>query len=364
MDAAPHAGWLKTRPTPADFPNTDRGRMLEVASRLSAARSDASPLLAVEGISVFFPLPSNALFSRSSPLLHAVDGVSFTLQRRETLGLVGESGSGKTTTARAVMRQVQLDRGRIRLDGQDITDLAGEELRRMRRHMQFVFQDPYGSLNARMTVLDTVAEPLIVHGFAKRPKEVRDKIISLLELVGLPPDAADRYPHAFSGGQRQRIGIARALAISPELIVADEPVSALDVSVRAQVVNLLQDLQQRLGLAYLFIAHDLAIVRHISHRIAIMYAGRIVEIGRRDAIYDAPRHPYTETLLSAVLEPDPKVARARSGQAAAAEPPNVINPGPGCRYAARCPLARDRCRRETPALTPRAGGHLVACFER
>jgi peptide/nickel transport system ATP-binding protein len=203
-----------------------------------------------------------------------------------------------------------------------------------------------------------------VHGFAKRPKEVRDKIISLLELVGLPPDAADRYPHAFSGGQRQRIGIARALAISPELIVADEPVSALDVSVRAQVVNLLQDLQQRLGLAYLFIAHDLAIVRHISHRIAIMYAGRIVEIGRRDAIYDAPRHPYTETLLSAVLEPDPKVARARSGQAAAAEPPNVINPGPGCRYAARCPLARDRCRRETPALTPRAGGHLVACFER
>ena len=303
--------------------------MLEAAPRLSSARDATPPLLAVEAISVFFQLPAQALFSRNFPRLHAVEDVSFTLAPRETLGIVGESGSGKTTTARAVMLQVRLNRGRIHFDGRDVTDLAGEELRRMRRHMQFVFQDPYGSLNARMTVLDTVAEPLIVHGLAKRPKDVRDKVVSLLETVGLPADALDRYPHAFSGGQRQRIGIARALAISPELIVADEPVSSLDVSVRAQVVNLLQDLQQRLGLTYLFIAHDLAIVRHISHRIAIMYAGRIVEVGSRDSIYDSPRHPYTQALLSAVLEPDPTAARARPRQLVAAEPPNVIDPGPG-----------------------------------
>ncbi|HEY4860935.1 MAG TPA: oligopeptide/dipeptide ABC transporter ATP-binding protein [Xanthobacteraceae bacterium] len=338
--------------------------MLEAAPRLSSARDATRPLLAVEAISVFFQLPAQALFSRKSSRLHAVEDVSFTLAPRETLGIVGESGSGKTTTARAVMLQVRLNRGRIHFDGRDVTDLAGEELRRMRRHMQFVFQDPYGSLNARMTVLDTVAEPLIVHGLAKRPKDARDKVVSLLETVGLPADALDRYPHAFSGGQRQRIGIARALAISPELIVADEPVSSLDVSVRAQVVNLLQDLQQRLGLTYLFIAHDLAIVRHISHRIAIMYAGRIVEVGSRDSIYDSPRHPYTQALLSAVLEPDPTAARARPRQLVAAEPPNVIDPGPGCRYQARCQLARDRCRRETPALTPRTADHLVACFER
>ena len=292
--------------------------MLEAAPRLSSARDATPPLLAVEAISVFFQLPAQALFSRNFPRLHAVEDVSFTLAPRETLGIVGESGSGKTTTARAVMLRVRLNRGRIHFDGRDVTDLAGEELRRMRRHMQFVFQDPYGSLNARMTVLDTVAEPLIVHGLAKRPKDVRDKVVSLLETVGLPADALDRYPHAFSGGQRQRIGIARALAISPELIVADEPVSSLDVSVRAQVVNLLQDLQQRLGLTYLFIAHDLAIVRHISHRIAIMYAGRIVEVGSRDSIYDSPRHPYTQALLSAVLEPDPTAARARPRQLATA----------------------------------------------
>ena len=338
--------------------------MLEAAPRLSYARNAMHPLLAVEAISVFFQLPAQALFSRNFPRLHAVEDVSFTLAPRETLGIVGESGSGKTTTARAVMLRVRLNRGRIHFDGRDVTDLAGEELRRMRRHMQFVFQDPYGSLNARMTVLDSVAEPLIVHGLAKRQKDVRDKVVSLLETVGLPADALDRYPHAFSGGQRQRIGIARALAISPELIVADEPVSSLGVSVRAQVVNLLQDLQQRLGLTYLFIAHDLAIVRHISHRIAIMYAGRIVEVGSRDSIYDSPRHPYTQALLAAVLEPDPTAARARPRQLVAAEPPNVIDPGPGCRYQARCPLARDRCRRETPALTPRTADHLVACFER
>jgi peptide/nickel transport system ATP-binding protein len=315
-------------------------------------------------MSVFFPVPGKGLFSRSGSRIHAVEDVSFTLARGETLGIVGESGSGKTTMGRAVMLKLKLTRGRIRYSGTDITDLEGDELRRMRRYMQFVFQDPYASLNSRMTVLDIVAEPLVVHGLAKRPRDARDRVVSLMELVGLSADAVERYPHAFSGGQRQRIGIARALAISPELIVADEPVSALDVSVRAQVVNLFQDLQHQLGLTYLFIAHDLAIVRHISHRIGIMYAGRIVEIGGRDMIYDAPRHPYTQALLSAVLEPDPKVARARPRRTTATEAPIVMDPSPGCRYQARCPLVRDRCRRETPVLTPRGPGHLVACFER
>jgi peptide/nickel transport system ATP-binding protein len=325
---------------------------------------EAPPLLAVEQLSVFYPVPGKKLFSRTFPQVHAVEDVSFALDRGRTLGIVGESGSGKTTTGRAVMLQVRATHGRIRYGGMDITDIEGDELRRMRRYMQLVFQDPYASLNSRMTVLDIVAEPLVVHGLARRPKDVRDKAVSLMELVGLPADALDRYPHAFSGGQRQRIGIARALAISPEFIVADEPVSALDVSVRAQVVNLFQDLQRQLGLTYLFIAHDLAIVRHISHRIGIMYAGRIVEIGGRDTIYDAPRHPYTEALLSAVLEPDPKLTRGRPRQTAATEAPNVIDPTPGCSYHARCPLARDRCRRETPPLTPRGPDHLVACFER
>jgi peptide/nickel transport system ATP-binding protein len=336
--------------------------MLDLAPPV--ARGDASPLVAVDGLSVFFPMPAPGLLSRARSQVHAVDDVSFTVERGETLGIVGESGSGKTTTARAVIRQVKASRGRIRYDGKDITETEGEELRRLRRRMQFVFQDPYASLNSRMRVLDIVAEPLIVHGFARRPRQVRDKVVSLIELVGLPADAVDRYPHAFSGGQRQRIGIARALAISPDFIVADEPVSALDVSVRAQVVNLFQDLQHRLGLTYLFIAHDLAIVRHISHRVGIMYAGRIVEIGGRNAIYDAPRHPYTQALLSAVLDPDPKIARARPRLAGAIEAPNVVDPQAGCAYYARCPLARDRCRSQTPPLTPRQPDHLVACFER
>jgi peptide/nickel transport system ATP-binding protein len=338
--------------------------MLDPGPTTALARGVAPPLVAVERLSVYYPVPGKALFSRHTPQVHAVEDVSFTLARGATLGIVGESGSGKTTTGRAVMLQVKATQGRIRYSGMDITDVEGDELRRMRRYMQLVFQDPYASLNARMTVLDIVAEPLVVHGLARRSKDVRDKIVALMELVGLPADALDRYPHAFSGGQRQRIGIARALAISPEFIVADEPVSALDVSVRAQVVNLFADLQRRLGLTYLFIAHDLAVVRHISHRIAIMYAGRIVEIGGRDTIYDAPRHPYTQALLSAVLEPDPKVTRARPRQTAATEAPNVIDPTPGCSYHARCPLARDRCRQETPPLTPRAPDHLVACFER
>ncbi len=338
--------------------------MLDVASPLPIRTADAQPLVMVEGLSVFFPVPGARFWSRARPQVHAVEDVSFTLHPGETLGLVGESGSGKTTTGRALILQIKPTRGRIHYRGTDITNTEGEALRRLRCSMQFVFQDPYASLNARMTVLDIVAEPLIVHGFAKRARDVRDKVVSLIELVGLPADAVGRYPHAFSGGQRQRIGIARALAISPEFIIADEPVSALDVSVRAQVVNLFQDLQSRLGLTYLFIAHDLAIVRHISHRVAIMYAGRIVEIGGRDAVYETPCHPYTQALLAAVLEPDPTVTRARPRATATSEAPNVVDPKPGCSYQTRCPLVRDRCRNETPTLTPRRSGHFVACFER
>jgi peptide/nickel transport system ATP-binding protein len=334
--------------------------MLDPGPAPVLAGGGGPPLLAVEELSVFYPMPGGGLFSRTTPQVHAVEDVSFTLERGCTLGIVGESGSGKTTTGRAVMLQVKATRGRIRYSGTDITDLEGEERRRMRRHMQLVFQDPYASLNARMTVLNIVAEPLIVHGLARRARDVRDQVAALVELVGLPADALDRYPHAFSGGQRQRIGFARALALRPKLIVCDEPVSALDVSVRAQVVNLFQDLQHQLGLTYLFIAHDLAIVRHISHRVAIMYAGRIVEIGDRDVIYDAPRHPYTQALLAAVLEPDPAITRPRPRQTATAEAPSVIDPTPGCRYHARCPLASERCGRETPPLTTRGANHLVA----
>jgi peptide/nickel transport system ATP-binding protein len=271
--------------------------------------------------------------------VHAVDDVSFEIRRGETLGLVGESGSGKTTTGRAILRRVSITAGRIWFKGRDITGLRGEELRRLRRDMQLVFQDPYASLNPRMRVLDIVAEPLLVHGLVRRIEDAEDRVVELLELVGLPVDAVERYPHAFSGGQRQRIGIARALALEPDLIVADEPVSALDVSIRAQVVNLMQDLQERLGLTYLFIAHDLSVVRHISHRIAVMYAGKLVELADRDEIYRDPRHPYTRALLSAVPIPDPRVQRARSSAVLRGEIPNPVQPPTGCRFHTRCPIA-------------------------
>ena len=254
--------------------------------------------------------------------------------------------------------------GRIFFKGKDITGVAGDELRRLRRHMQLVFQDPYASLNPRRRIVDIVAEPLIVHGLARNLRDAAEKVAELLSLVGLPPDAGGRYPHAFSGGQRQRVGIARALALNPEFIVADEPVSALDVSIRAQVVNLMQDLQKEFGLTYLFIAHDLAVVRHISHRIAIMYAGKILETADRDAIYDKPVHPYTEALLSAVPVPDPKVQRSRRRITHTGEVPNPLKPPPGCRYQTRCPYVSPQCKEEDPPLVERSPGQWAACWNR
>ena len=296
--------------------------------------------------------------------VHAVDDVSFGIQPGETLGLVGESGSGKTTIGRAILRRITPAAGTVRFRGQDITHTKGEELRQLRRHMQLVFQDPYASLNPRMTVLELVAEPLVVHGLAKDADAARPHVADLLQRCGLPIDTADRHPHAFSGGQRQRIGIARALALRPDFIVADEPVSALDVSVRAQVVNLLQDLQQELGLTYLFIAHDLSVVRHISQRIAILYAGKLVEIAPADEVCDRPLHPYTEALLSSVPIPDPTIQRNRRRLVLAGEIPNPIDPPPGCRFASRCPLVEERCRVESPPLEEKAPGHFAACFVR
>ena len=332
-----------------------------------AAATDVTPVVEVDDLHVEFPIGGQGLLGRlggGPKVVHAVSGVSFHIAPGETLGLVGESGSGKTTTGRAVLRRVDPVRGRIRFQGRDITDVGGEELRRLRRHMQLVFQDPYASLNPRMTVAELVAEPLYVHGLIDRLKDGRDTAEELLERCGLPGEFVDRYPHAFSGGQRQRIGIARALALQPELIVADEPVSALDVSIRAQVVNLLQDLQDEFGLAYLFIAHDLSVVRHISHRVAIMYAGKLVETAAAADIYDRPIHPYTEALLSSVPIPDPAVQRDRDRIPLRGEIPDPIDPPPGCRFASRCPIAEARCSTEEPPLTVRAEGHLAACHLR
>lgn len=319
------------------------------------------PTVSVDNLAIDYELSRGGLF-RKRRAINAVAGVSFDIAPGETLGLVGESGSGKTTVGRAILRRIAAVQGRILFEGKDITHLSGEELRLLRARMQIVLQDPYTSLNPRQKIGDIVAEPLIVHGLVSGREEARAEVLALLDRVGMPRDAADRYPHSFSGGQRQRIGIARALALKPALIVADEPVSALDVSVRAQVVNLMQDLQRDLGISFLFIAHDLAIVRHISHRVAIMYAGRVVELAPREEIYTRPLHPYTRALLSAVPVANPKLQRGRRRIVHPGESVDIANPPTGCRFHPRCPLASERCRVSEPPLLRLRDQHQVACW--
>jgi oligopeptide transport system ATP-binding protein len=318
----------------------------------------ADEILRVEALKVHFPVTKGILFSRQVGSVKAVDGISFALRRGETLGLVGESGSGKTTTGLAVLRMLEPTEGRIVFEGDDIAHHDKARMRVVRRRMQMVYQDPYGSLNPRMRVRDIIGEPLEVHGLAAGAHE---RVAALMRMVGLLPDMAERYPHEFSGGQRQRIGIARALALEPSLIVADEPVSALDVSIQAQVINLFMELQERLGLTYLFIAHDLAVVRHISNRIAVMYLGRIVEIAGRDELYRTPLHPYTEALMAAVPVADPVAEAARPRVIVKGEVPSALRPPPGCRFHPRCPKAMEICRKHDPALTTLGGGRAVAC---
>jgi oligopeptide/dipeptide ABC transporter ATP-binding protein len=305
-----------------------------------------APLLVARDLVKHYPVRKGWLLQRQVGAVKAVDGVSFEVQRGETLALVGESGCGKSTTGRLVLRLIEPTAGSISLDGQDLAGLPHGELRRLRQRMQIVFQDPYASLNPRMTVGDTIAEPLTLH--SRAPGRRAERVAELLDLVGLRPEHARRYPHEFSGGQRQRIGIARALASEPDLIVADEPVSALDLSIRAQVVNLLAELRQRLRLSYLFISHDLAVVRHLADRTAVMYLGRIVEIAATADLFAAPRHPYTRALLSAVLPPEP--GRNRPVVTLDGDVPSAHAPPPGCAFHPRCPLASARCAVEAPAL--------------
>jgi oligopeptide/dipeptide ABC transporter ATP-binding protein len=334
-----------------------------VTTPLSAEPSISAPtdqpLLDVDGLVVHYHVRGAGRIVRSHETVHAVDNVSFTIGRNETLGLVGESGCGKSTTGRAVLMLDRPSDGRVRFEGRDLAGLPAKELTALRRSMQMVFQDPIGSLNPRHTVGQLVAEPLLVHKLVPRGQR-HQRVQELLELVGLPPDAVSRFPHEFSGGQCQRIGIARALAVEPAFLVLDEPVSALDVSIQAQVLQLLTELQDRLGLSYLFIAHDLAVVGEMSDRVAVMYLGKIVELAERDLLYAKPHHPYTQALFSAVPAPDPKEARERS-RFVQGEVPSSLAPPPGCRFHTRCPLARDQCRTEEPRLEPVSEGHQVAC---
>ena len=320
-------------------------------------RNDA-PILEVRNLKKHFPVRGGILKKPKS--LHAVDGVSFSLHKGETLGLVGESGCGKSTTGFSLVRLHDITDGEILFNGVDLARLSQKELIPLRKSIQMIFQDPYSSLNPRMTVADIISEPLVIHEQGSKP-EIQKRVYELIDLVGLKPDHADRYPHEFSGGQRQRIGIARALALKPDLLICDEPISALDVSIQAQIVNLLQDLQQEMGLSYIFIAHDLSMVKYISDRICVMYLGKIVETAQAEELYENPMHPYTRALLSAVPEADPEKKKREERIILKGSVPTPVNPKPGCRFAGRCPNVMPRCHVDEPVLKTMSDGHETAC---
>jgi len=317
-------------------------------------------LIRVRNLKMHFPITRGLLFQRKVGAIKAVDGISFDIKRGETLGLVGESGCGKSTTGRALLQLYRPTSGDVFFEGDNLTKLSGERLRRMRRRMQMIFQDPYASLNPRMTVGDIIGEPLVVHNISSGQAR-RERVQELLRIVGLNPYFVNRYPHEFSGGQRQRIGVARALAVQPDFIVCDEPISALDVSIQAQIINLLEELQGQFNLTYLFIAHDLSVVRHISDRIAVMYLGKIVELTGRKELYDKPLHPYTQALLSAVPIPDPVVEEKRRRVILEGDVPSPANPPLGCHFCTRCPVVMDICKEQEPEFVDVGGGHWVAC---
>jgi len=332
------------------------------ASKLSNG-FQGKTLVEVSGLKMYFPISEGILFQKRMGAVKAVDGVSFTIAKGETLGLVGESGCGKTTTGRCILKLEKPSAGEIKFDGVDLLTLDGSELREMRRKIQVIFQDPYSSLNPRMKVGDIIGEPMYVHGIEGDPEKRRLRVRELLTTCGLRPEMDDRYPHEMSGGQRQRVGIARALALEPEFIICDEPVSALDVSIQAQVINLLEDLRDKFDLTYLFIAHDLSVVRHLCHRVAVMYLGKIVELADCDELYDNPMHPYTKALLSAVPVPDPEVEEERQRIIVSGEVPSPINPPSGCVFHTRCSIAIDGCRKNIPEFRELSPGHWVACPE-
>ena len=336
--------------------------MVQTESQATAVQTNGSDILEVRNLQMHFPVTSGIIFQRKVADIKAVDGVTFSIRKGETLGLVGESGCGKTTAGRCILQLYKPTAGDVLFEGQRLNDLSTKDMIPFRRKMQIIFQDPYGSLNPRMTCGDIIGEPLVIHKLTSNKGEYNDRIAELLTVVGLNPYMADRYPHEFSGGQRQRIGIARALAVNPSFIVCDEPVSALDVSIQAQVINLLEELQDQFGLTYLFIAHDLSVVRHISDRVAVMYLGHIVEIADRDELHENPQHPYTKALLSAVPIPDPALEAERERIVLTGDVPSPMNPPEGCVFHTRCPEMIEDCKAGMPELREISPGHYVSCI--